>query len=167
MPLQTTHRPNKLSDFIGNEALIESLTSVLAREKDKPHTFFFRGPSGCGKTTLGRIVANMVGCHDWDYHYFNASNTRGIDTVRKVLAEMTLHPSKGKVKVYHFDECHQLTGPAQEAFLKDTEDPPDHVYFIFSTTEPEKMKVTFKRRGHQGEVKPLITSQILKLLKQT
>lgn len=167
MPLQTTHRPDKLSDFVGNEALVESLSSVLAREKDRPHTFFFRGPSGCGKTTLGRIVANMVNCHDWDYHYFNASNTRGIDTVRDVLAKMRMSPSKGKVKVYHFEEAHMLTGPAQEAFLKDTEEPPDHVYFIFSTTEPEKMKVTFKRRAHVLEVKPLTQAQINKLLKQT
>lgn len=165
MPLQTTHRPPTLDDFAGNQALKESLGSVLARKEDMPHTFFFRGPSGCGKTTLARIVGHEVECHDWDFHYFNASNTRGIDTVRQVISEMRLHPAKGNCKVYCFDECHQLTQPAQEAFLKETEEPPNHVYFIFCTTEPEKMKQTFKRRAFIGEVKPLTRSEIIRLLR--
>lgn len=167
MPLHTTHRPKSLDDFVGNEALKESLRSVLARKEDLPHTFFFRGASGCGKTTLARIVGIEVGCHDWDFHYFNASNTRGIDTVRTVISEMRLAPGRGPCKVYCFDECHQLTQPAQEAFLKDTEEPPSHVYFIFCTTEPEKMKQTFKRRAFIGEVKPLTRSEIMGLLRST
>jgi DNA polymerase III gamma/tau subunit len=64
-----------------------------------------------------------------------------------------------------FDECHQITPVAQEAFLKETEQPPPHVFFIFCTTEPESLKVTFKRRSFIGEVKPLTRSEVTALIK--
>ena len=163
MPLHTKHRPQTLEEFVGNETMIKSLKSVL-RGEDAQHTFLLTGPSGCGKTTLARIIKNELNCSDYDFRQFNASNTRGIDTVREVLDEMALAPMKGKVKIYFFDECHSLTKPAQEALLKDTEQPPSHVYFIFCTTEPDKLKETFTRRGFQGEVKRFVRGEIVSLL---
>ena len=168
MPLQTTFRPKSLDEIVGNEVLIEELKTKLNPElNDLPHMFLITGPSGCGKTTIARIIRQHLGCSDLDFFQFNASNTRGIDTVREVLENMNLSPMNGKVKVYFFDECHQLTGPAQEALLKETEEPPAHVYFIFCTTEPEKLKETFKRRALQLQVQKLIRGDILNLLRRT
>ena len=165
MALNTDYRPQSLDELIGNEALVEALKGALRR--DKPfQTYLITGPSGCGKTTIAGIIKNELECSDHDYTYFNASNTRGIDTVREVIEKMQMSPMAGKVRLFVFDECHQLTRQAQEALLKDTEEPPPHVYFIFCTTEPEKLQVTFKRRGFQGQVEKLIRNEVIQLMKE-
>jgi DNA polymerase-3 subunit gamma/tau len=165
MPLHTDYRPEEIDQVYGNETLMKSLKAVLQRE-DPFRTFLFTGPSGCGKTTIARIIKNELGISDYDYKYFNASNTRGIDTVREILIDMQLSPMEGDYKLYVFDECHQLTPQAQEALLKDTEEPPKHVFFVFCTTEPDKLKATFKRRGFQGQVEKLLRKDILNLMKE-
>ena len=163
MALNVDYRPQSLDEVVGNEALVKSLKGVLRRDKPK-QTYLFTGPSGCGKTTLARIIKDELDCSTFDYHYFNASNTRGIDTVREVVQNLQMAPMRGQVKVYVFDECHQLTRPAQEALLKDTEDPPPGVFFIFCTTEPEKLQSTFKRRAFQGQVQKLRRAEMTNLL---
>jgi len=165
MPLHTDYRPTCLDELYGNETTVESIRGALNAENPF-HTFLITGPSGCGKTTIARIIKNELNISDWDYKYFNASNTRGIDTIREVLQGMLLSPMEGQYKLYVFDECHQLTPQAQEALLKDTEEPPDHVYFVFCTTEPEKLKPTFKRRGFQAQVEKLLRKDILNLMKE-
>jgi DNA polymerase III gamma/tau subunit len=165
MPLHTDYRPDTLDMMYGNEKTIESIRGTI--KSDNPfHTFLITGPSGCGKTTIARIIKNELKISDWDYKYFNASNTRGIDTVREVLQGMLLSPMEGKHKLYVFDECHQLTPQAQEALLKDTEEPPGHVYFVFCTTEPEKLKPAFKRRGFQAQVEKLLRKDMLALMRE-
>jgi DNA polymerase III gamma/tau subunit len=165
MALNVEYRPESLDEVVGNEALVESLKGALNRENPK-QTFLFTGPSGCGKTTFARIVKSELKCSDWDFHYFNASNTRGIDTIREVIESMHMAPMQGHVKVFVFDECHQLTRHAQEALLKDTEEPPSGVYFVFCTTEPEKLQITFKRRAFQGQVERLLRKDIVRLMKE-
>jgi DNA polymerase III gamma/tau subunit len=156
MPLHTSYRAEKLEDIVGNEAQINALEAILQRGDDKWHTYLFTGPAGCGKTTLALIVARMLGVSDIDLHYINASDKRGIDMVRDVIETSKFYPAKGDVRVYIFEECHQLTPQAQEAFLKDTEKPPNHVYYLFCTTDPQKLKDTFRRRANIIEVKPLM-----------
>jgi DNA polymerase-3 subunit gamma/tau len=167
MPLHTTHRPASLDDIIGNESVVDSLKSVLAREKDKPHSYLFTGNAGCGKTSLSRILKTELGCSDSDYSLYNSANLRGIDTVRDIQDSCQFAPMNGKIKLFSLEECHQLTGPAQEALLVLLEEPPDHVYFVLCTTEPEKLKPTIKRRCHSYEVKPLNTIQLNKLINRT
>lgn len=165
MPLHVDYRPTTLDEIYGNEKLVESIRGAI--NADSPfHTFLITGPSGCGKTTIARIIKNELNVSDWDYKYFNASNTRGIDTVRELLSTMFLSPMEGKYKLYVFDECHQLTPQAQEALLKDTEEPPEHVYFVFCTTEPDKLKPSFKRRGFQAQVEKLLRKDIINLMKE-
>jgi DNA polymerase III gamma/tau subunit len=165
MPLHVDYRPTTLDEIYGNEKLVESIRGAI--NADSPfHTFLITGPSGCGKTTIARIIKNELNISDWDYKYFNASNTRGIDTVREVLQGMLLSPMEGQHKLYVFDECHQLTPHAQEALLKDTEEPPEHVYFVFCTTEPDKLKPSFKRRGFQAQVEKLLRKDVINLMKE-
>ena len=165
MPLHVDYRPAELDQLYGNEKLIESIRGAIHADSAF-HTYLITGPSGCGKTTIARIIKNELNVSDWDYKYFNASNTRGIDTVREVLQGMQLAPMEGKYKLYVFDECHQLTPQAQEALLKDTEEPPSHVFFVFCTTDPDKLKPSFKRRGFQAQVEKLLRKDILNLMKE-
>jgi len=138
LPLK--YRPAYLDEVVGNEASIKSIESILKREKSKiPNSWLFVGPSGCGKTTLARIVKDELGCTDMSFYEYNASNTRGIDTIRKVQEGAVLAPRSGDVKVYLFDECHMLTKEAMNALLKLLEDSPTNTYFLLATTNPEKL----------------------------
>lgn len=164
MSLQNDHRPNKLKKFIGNEAVVESLMSVLERKEGVPSTFLFTGPSGTGKTTLARIVKSELGCHDSDYIELDASDDRGIDAVRQLKEGLKFVPLYGSKKVILLDECHSLTVQAQEALLKLLEEPPSYVHICLATTNPEKLKTTFKRRCHQYELLPLNIGKMKKII---
>jgi DNA polymerase III gamma/tau subunit len=164
MPLHTKYQVRNLEDIIGNDDIVKSLMSVLDREEDVPHTYLFTGPSGAGKSTLAEIVKDELGCHKNDFFLYNASNSRGIDTIREIQENCVYAPSGGKIKFYLLEEAHQLTPQAQEAILELLIKPPRHVYFGLCTTEPEKLKKTLKRRCHHYTVSPLIRGQLIKLL---
>lgn len=166
MALHTKYRPPTLDFFWGNDSIKQSILSIVQRkEPDKGESFLLTGPSGCGKTTMAYIIKTLFGCSDEDCIYYNAANTRGIDTIRDIDSKVGYAPLNGPVRVFILDECHQITGPAQEALLKNTETPPGHVIFILCTTEPEKLKVTSKRRLHQYHMKGLDRPQIVEFLK--
>lgn len=159
MSLQVFHRPKKLKDFAGNEALKESLIPILKRE-NPPHAYLFTGRSGGGKTTLGRIVAKKLGCKKIGLSELNGANDRGIKKIREIIEDLKLMPLEGKSKVIILDECHQLTKDAQEALLKALEEPPSHVFFVLCTTNPESLKPTLRRRCHNYEVE-LLKSDVM------
>ena len=167
MPLHTIHRPATLDDIIGNESVVDSLRSVLARDKDKPHSFLFTGPSGTGKSTLAKILKTELNCSNSDFYLFNSSNQRGIETIRDIIDSCQFAPMSGEVKLFVLEEFHQVTGPAQEALLVTLEEPPSHVYFVLCTTESDKLKPTIKRRCHHYEMKPLNTIELNTLIIRT
>lgn len=153
MTLQIEYRPTDFDQFYGNSQAIAALSAKLSRDSC-PHTFLITGPSGCGKTTVARIIATVLGAleegedaeNSLDYRELNTADFRGIDTARSIISSMRLSTVSKKCKVYFMDECHQISKDAQEALLKALEDTPDHVYFIFATTDPQKLKNTFRRR---------------------
>lgn len=169
--LANTCRPTSLEAFIGNKSAIESVRSCLAR-KDPPHTFLISGPSGTGKTTLARIIANSVGSFDYsaaynpDYTEMNTADFRGIDTARNLIRIVGLAPVSSPYRVFLFDECHKLTGDAQEALLKILEEPPAHVLFILATTDPQKLLRTIIRRAIHIVLQPLEDTMIFRWLRE-
>ncbi len=163
-PLHIKYRPNSFSEFLGNRSTIESLKSVLSRDKDLPHSILFQGPSGCGKTTLARILKTELECSDMDFSELNMSNTRGIDTIREISSNCRYSPINGKSKIYLLDEIQRVTGDGQNALLKVLEDTPLHVYFILCTTEPEKLIITIRNRCTTYQISPLVSPVLRKLL---
>jgi len=170
MTLNVDYRPMSLDEIVGNEATVESLRSVLKREKDIPGSYFFTGLPGGGKTTLAYVLKEELSISDFDFYEYNSANTRGIDTIRDIGISMRTAPMNGDRKLYLLDECHQITGPALEGLLKMLEDPPKHVMFAMCTSEPEKIKgntlKAIRRRCFEAEVKPLRRGQIKDLLNQ-
>ena len=164
MALHLLYRPKNLDELAGNESIKNSLKTLMARE-DRPHAYLFTGPSGSGKTTIGRIIANMLGCEFEDLKEYNAANTRGIDTIRDITENVHYAALVGKVKVYLLDEFHQVTGAAANAILKVLEDCPKHVYFVLCTTEPDKVIATVRNRCTTYQTSLLTDMQMKGLLK--
>lgn len=166
MGLYQKYRPKTLNEFIGNTSTVDALQNVLNKPvADIPHAFLFSGNSGCGKTTLARIVANHLGCSDFDFKEMNSADFRGIDTVRDVIRSMHLKPLNGKVRVFLLDEVHSLSKDAMNAILKALEDTPSHVYFILATTDPQKLLKTILNRCMIFNVQPLADNSMIRLLK--
>ena len=165
-PLHTKYRPKSFEEFIGGDSIVESLRSVLSEEGATSKSYLFTGPSGCGKTTLARIIKTELGCSDRDFIEMNTANTRGIDSIREIISYCHYAPFEGKVKIYHFDEAGKLTNDAQNALLKILEDTPSHVYFVLSTTDPQKLLKTIRTRCTTYNLRLLRRSELIKLLKR-
>lgn len=165
-PLHLKYRPRTFEEFLGNDAMLESLKSIVRREGARQHTYLFQGPSGCGKTTLARIMKGELECSDRDFIEYNISQMRGIDTAREIINNSKFSPMGGKTRVYVLNECHKATPEFQNAMLDILEDPPQHVYFILCTTEPEKLLPTIRgQRASVFQVSRLPRPKIVKLLK--
>lgn len=163
--LTTKYRPQTFDDFIGNSVSVKALKQVI-KSGNIPHAFLITGVSGCGKTTLARLIKQAVHCDDNGFHELNGSSERGIDTIRNIICTLGYAPMSGKSRIIFIDEAHQLTKEAQEALLKSTEDTPDHVYWIFCTTEPQNIRPALNRRLFKVQIPPLKKAECLKLLKR-
>lgn len=164
--LYLKYRPKTLENIFGNEDVISALSGMLDAPDTCPHSFLLHGPTGCGKTTIGRIIAERLGCKGNDLREMDTADFRGIDTIREVRKQSQYKPLEGKVRVWILDEVHQTTREAQHALLKMLEDTPKHVYFILCTTDPQKLLPTIKGRCSQFQVKQLNDRQMMKLLRR-
>lgn len=171
MPLNIDHRPTDFDSFLGNEDAVLMLQGHL-KKKNPTRSLLFTGPAGCGKTTLARITARKIQGYSsetqeynmTDYHEMNASDFRGVDLIRDIR-KTSQYQTMSKARVWFLDEAHKLTGDAQEAMLKLLEHSPADTWFILATTEPEKLKITLKRRCLHIEVNPLGDTEITELVK--
>lgn len=143
--LYRKYRPQKFSDVVGQDGIINLLTSAIGQKKIS-HAYLFCGGRGTGKTTVARIVAREIGCNDEDIIEIDAASNRGIDEIRELREAVRTAPFSSPYKVYIVDEAHMLTKEAANALLKTLEEPPSHVIFILATTDPEKLPQTIVSR---------------------
>jgi DNA polymerase-3 subunit gamma/tau len=136
-----------------------------ATDRNRQHTFFFLGPSGCGKTTLARIACNLFDVPPQSVVEVDGASQRGIDDMKTVVQNLRYagfgeYPNKAIV----VDECHQLSKDAWNSLLKITEEPPEHVFFFFCSTDPSKIPGAIATRGPQYVLKPVRFDDLMDLL---
>lgn len=166
MELYRTHRPLMFKHIVGNKDAVKKLQAIAAQDPDKrPHSYLFIGRPGCGKTTLAYILAKKFGCN-YPKEY-NSASFRGIDTARDLSKQMQFKaPGGDTCVVFIIEEAHRLTGDAMDALLKPLENCPKHVFFMFTTTNPEKLTAALKTRMFEVQVDPLDDDQLVEILQR-
>jgi len=162
--IHTKYRPRRLSEVVGQAAVVKSITAAL-KAKARPHAYLFSGGAGTGKTTLARIIATECGCDASNLIEVDAASESGVDDVRGLTASLRYNgfganPSKAVI----IDECHRLSKNAWDALLKITEEPPPHVFFFFCTTDPGKVPKAIATRCSVYSLLPLKRDTILDVL---
>jgi len=165
MELYKKYRPDNFDKMIGNESILEVIDSKI-KSKNLPHFILLSGPSGCGKTTIARIIKDKLDCHSQDFYEINCANNNGVELARDIEKKFRMKSIQGGVRIWLLDEAHKLTSACQESLLKPLEDTPEHVYFIFSTTNPSKILNTVKTRATEFKVTSLSSAQSEKLIKK-
>nr|WP_237447887.1 DNA polymerase III subunit gamma and tau [Nocardioides flavescens] len=164
------YRPETFAEVIGQEHVTEPLRAALAANRVN-HAYLFSGPRGCGKTTSARILARALNCEQApvsdpcgvcescrdlarggpgsiDVIEIDAASHGGVDDARDLREKAFFAPVRSRYKVYIIDEAHMVSTQGFNALLKLVEEPPEHLRFIFATTEPEKVIATIRSRTH-------------------
>ena len=168
--LYRRYRPDSFADVIGQEHVTEPLMTALRKNRVN-HAYLFSGPRGCGKTTSARILARCLNCAEGptdtpcgkcpscvelarggsgslDVIEIDAASHGGVDDARDLRERATYAPVRDRYKIFIIDEAHMVTSAGFNALLKIVEEPPEHIKFIFATTEPDKVIGTIRSRTH-------------------
>lgn len=179
-------RPQTFADVVGQDHVMRTLSNAIKRDRIA-HAYLFVGPRGTGKTSTARIFAKALNCTDGpnadfdpedeacksiadgthlDVIEIDGASNNGVDQVRDLRETVQYAPAQGKFKVYIIDEVHMLSAQAFNALLKTLEEPPEHVKFVFATTDPQKVLPTIISRCQRFDLKPIPAPLIIERLKK-
>ena len=180
------YRPQSFADLVGQGHISQALSNAI-RQNRVGHAYLFTGARGVGKTSSARIFAKCLNCkqgptvvpcnacdichtvsigEDVDVLEIDGASNRGIDEIRQLRSNANVRPSRSRYKIYIIDEVHMLTSPAFNALLKTLEEPPEHVKFIFCTTDPQKIPITVLSRCQRFDFSPVQTNEIAQRLRE-
>ena len=180
------HRPNTFEEMAGQSHVTRTLKNAIERDRIH-HAYLFSGPRGVGKTTSARALARALNCIEGptvnpcgtctnctdilkgasaDVIEIDGASNNSVDNIRELRESVQYLPSQGLKKIYIIDEVHMLSKGAFNALLKTLEEPPDHVMFIFATTEPNKLPDTILSRVQRFEFKRIPIDTVVKHLAQ-
>ena len=170
MALYRKYRPATFAEVVGQEHVTEPLCTALSAGRIN-HAYLFSGPRGCGKTSSARILARSLNCVQGptptpcgicdscvalapngpgsiDVVELDAASHGGVDDTRDLRDRAFYAPAQSRYRIFIIDEAHMVTPAGFNALLKIVEEPPDHLIFVFATTEPEKVLTTIRSRTH-------------------
>jgi DNA polymerase-3 subunit gamma/tau len=178
------YRPQRFADVVGQEHVTQTLANAIAQNRIA-HAYLFCGPRGTGKTTIARIFAKCLNCtggpkvdfddndprcqeitegRSIDVLEIDGASNNGVEQVRELRETVKYAPASSKFKIYIIDEVHMLSTAAFNALLKTLEEPPEHVKFMFATTDPEKVLPTILSRCQRFDLRRIPVSLIAKQL---
>lgn len=183
LPLK--YRPMTFDDVVGQEHVVRTLRHAIEANR-VANAYLFIGPRGIGKTTLSRIFAKALNCstpngvepcgscvncqeiaqgRSLDVTELDAASHNKVEDVKPIIESVQFKPSSSRYKIFIVDECHMLSNAAWNALLKTLEEPPEHVRFIFATTEGDKVLPTIVSRCQRFDLRRIQTHDIVSRLK--
>lgn len=188
--LARKYRPTTFADLVGQEAVVRTLTNAIASGR-LAQAYMLTGVRGTGKTTTARLIARALNCigpdgtggataspcgvcehcksiaedRHVDVLEMDAASRTGVDDIRELLDGVRYRPTSARTKIYIIDEVHMLSNQAFNALLKTLEEPPEHVKFIFATTEIRKVPVTVLSRCQRFDLRRIDAAQLSALFK--
>ncbi len=180
------YRPQRFEEVVGQDHVTRTLSHAISKKRIA-HAYLFCGPRGTGKTTLARIFAKCLNCTDGpktdfpdddprcreisegrslDVIEIDGASNRGIEEIRELRDTVNYAPAVSPYKIFIIDEVHMLTKEAFNALLKTLEEPPEHVKFMFATTEPEKVLPTILSRCQRFDLRRIAAPQIVAQLQK-
>lgn len=186
--LYRRYRPENFAELIGQSQVTDPLRTALRADRVN-HAYLFSGPRGCGKTTSARILARCLNCAEGptdapcgvcascvelsrdgsgslDVVEIDAASHNGVDDARDLRERAVFAPARDRYKIFILDEAHMVTPQGFNALLKIVEEPPEHVKFIFATTEPDKVIGTIRSRTHHYPFRLVPPAQMIDYVHQ-
>lgn len=184
--LYRRYRPDSFAELIGQTQVTVPLIAALKSDRVH-HAYLFSGPRGCGKTSSARILARCLNCAEGptekpcgkcpscldlakggsgsvDVVEIDAASHNGVDDARELRERAIFAPARDRYKIFILDEAHMVTSQGFNALLKIVEEPPEHIKFIFATTEPEKVISTIRSRTHHFPFRLVPPAELLTFL---
>ncbi|WP_370969356.1 DNA polymerase III subunit gamma and tau [Amycolatopsis sp. cg9] len=188
LALYRKYRPATFAEVVGQEHVTDPLRTALSAGRIN-HAYLFSGPRGCGKTSSARIMARSLNCAKGptpdpcgecnsckalapegsgsvDVTELDAASHGGVDDARELRDKAFYAPAESRYRVFIIDEAHMVTTQGFNALLKIVEEPPEHVIFIFATTEPDKVLTTIRSRTHHYPFRLIPPSSMRALLER-